>query len=176
MTDPFVAEIRMFAGNYAPSGWALCNGQLLPIAQNTMLYSLLGVTYGGDGRQTFALPDLTGLSPLQQGQGPGLTQRVLGETGGEAAVTLGEAETAAHTHLPGAVNAVGGNGDPTNAVWAEAAGGRALDNIYSTAAPDQSMNPTAIGFTGGGQPHNNLPPYLVVSFIIALQGIYPPRP
>lgn len=178
MTDPFLAEIRIFAGNYAPANWALCNGQLMAISQNTALFSLLGVTYGGDGRVTFGLPNLMGSAPMQQGQGPGLSPRVLGQTGGEQSVTLLPQEMPAHTHFPRATNDSGtaAVGDPTNAVWGEARSGKVAANIYSTAVPNVTMNPAAIGVMGGNQPHNNMPPYLVLSYIIALQGIFPPRP
>lgn len=176
MTDPFLAEIRIFAGNFPPSGWALCNGQLMSISQNTALFSLLGVTYGGDGRATFGLPNLMGSAPMQQGQGPGLSPRQLGEMGGEATVTLLQSEMPAHTHLPMAFNAGGDDPNPLGHVWAQAKAGRDQTPIYSSAAPNQTMNPQAVGPSGAGQPHNNLPPYLVVSYIIALQGIFPQRP
>ncbi|HTZ44403.1 MAG TPA: tail fiber protein [Jatrophihabitans sp.] len=176
MTDPFLAEIRMFAGNFAPTGWALCNGQLMAISQNTALFSLLGTTYGGDGRSTFALPDLRGSAPIQQGQGAGLSQRFLGEQGGEQTVTLLNSEMPAHTHRPNALDAAGDSGDPTNRIWSQASFGKGGTNLYSTNTPNQMMNPMEIGVTGGSQPHNNMPPYLCVSFIIALQGIFPQRP
>jgi microcystin-dependent protein len=176
MADPFVGEIRMFAGNFAPRGWATCNGQLLQIAQNTALYSLLGTMYGGDGRRTFALPNLQGAAPLMMGQGPGLSQYMQGETGGEQTVTLTQAEMPQHSHT---VNANGGGGDqnsPAGNVWAAARGGGqgANMNTQNRGNPAQ-MNQQAIGISGGGQPHNNMPPYLVVTFIIALQGVFPPR-
>jgi microcystin-dependent protein len=176
MTDPFLAEIRIFAGNFAPNGWALCNGQLMPISQNTALFSLLGTTYGGDGRVTFGLPNLQASSPMQQGQGPGLSPRYLGENGGEAAVTLLNSEMPAHTHLPRAVADNGNAANPAGAVWAEQVDGRQSTTLYSTAAPNVMMQPQAIGVTGGSQPHNNMPPYLSVTYIIALQGIFPQRP
>ena len=176
MTDPFLAEIRMFAGNFAPNGWALCNGQLISISQNTALFSLLGTNYGGDGRVTFGLPDLQGAAPMQQGQGPGLSNRSLGETGGVDSVTLLTSEMPAHTHQVNAVDASGDATTPTNALWASAQLGRVGTNIYSSAAPSQMLNPLSTGITGGSQPHNNMPPYLGVTFIIALQGIFPQRP
>jgi len=176
MTDPFLAEIRMFAGNFAPNGWALCNGQLMSISQNTALFSLLGTTYGGDGRVTFGLPDLTDSAPMQQGDGPGLTSRSLGELGGESAVTLLNSEMPVHVHQVNAVDAGGDATTPNGALWASAMLGRVGTNMYSTAAPNQMMNPMTTGVTGGSQPHNNMPPYLCVSFIIALQGIFPQRP
>ena len=176
MTDPFLAEIRMFGGNFAPTGWALCNGQLIPISQNTALFSLLGTNYGGDGRVTFGLPNLMGAAPMQQGQGPGLSPRSLGETGGVPSVTLLTSEMPAHTHQVNALDASGDVTTPDNALWASAQLGRVGTNMYSNAAPNQMMNPMTTGFTGGSQPHNNMPPYLCVSFIIALQGIFPQRP
>jgi len=176
MTDPFLAEIRMFAGNFAPNGWALCDGQLMSISQNTALFSLLGTTYGGDGRVTFGLPDLQGTAPMQQGQGPGLSDRFLGETAGEAAVQLIASEMPAHTHQVNAVDASGDVTTPDGALWASAMIGRVGTNMYSSAAPNQLMSATTTGVTGGSQPHNNMPPYLCVTFIIALQGIFPQRP
>lgn len=176
MSDPFLAEIRMFGGNFAPSGWALCNGQLMSISQNTALFSLLGTTYGGDGRVTFGLPDLMGTAPMQQGQGEGLSTRWLGETGGQPYVTVLTSQMPAHTHRANAVDASGDSTTPNDAIWASAQLGRIGTNMYSNAAPDQPMNPMTIGITGGSQPHNNMPPYLCVSFIIALQGIFPQRP
>ena len=176
MTESFLAEIRMFAGNFAPTGWALCNGQLMSISQNTALFALLGTTYGGDGRVTFGLPDLMGTAPMQQGQGAGLSARWLGETGGQPEVTVLTSQMPAHTHLPNAFDGSGDATSPANAVWASAQFGRIGTNMYSTATPDQHMNPVTTGMTGGSQPHNNMPPYLCVSFIIALQGIFPQRP
>jgi microcystin-dependent protein len=172
MSDPFVGEIRMFGGNFAPRGWALCNGQLLPISQNTALFSLLGTYYGGDGKTTFALPNLQGRVPLQQGQGPGLSDRVLGELGGEQAVTLLQSEMPAHNHTVGCDSGVGTVGPPTNGMWA--AGGRGRPSAYS-ATPNTIMAPNALAIAGGSLPHNNMQPYLCVTFIIALQGVFPPR-
>lgn len=175
MTDPFVAEIRMFAGNFAPSGWALCNGQLMPISQNTALFSLLGTMYGGDGKSTFGLPNLMGAAPMQQGQGPGLSQRFQGEMAGEPAVTLLSSEMPTHSHLPSTSSTPGTTGSPTNDIWASAAYGKGAQLLYSADVPNTTMSPAAIGVTGGSQPHNNMPPYLCVTFIIALQGIFPAR-
>src|SRR4051794_33812504 len=174
MSDPFVAEIRIFPFNFAPKGWALCNGQLMPISQNTALFSLLGTTYGGDGKSTFALPDLQGSAPMQQGQGPGLSLRDLGEISGEQAVTLLQTEMPAHAHTAqGAAGA--GLADPTSNVWAS--GAKGFGNVYSPSAQATNvpMSPAALSFTGGGQPHNNMMPYLGLTFIIALQGVFPPR-
>lgn len=173
--DPFVAEIRIFTGNFAPRGWAFCNGQLMSISQNTALFSLLGTTYGGDGKSNFALPNLQGAAPMQSGQGPGLSLRDLGETGGEQAVTLLQTEMPSHTHgLSGSSNpadltTVAGN------VWAS--GSQRGQVVYSDAGPASQvpMSAQAMGVVGGSQPHNNLPPYLGLTFIIALQGVFPAR-
>ncbi len=156
MTDPFVGEIRLFAGNFAPRGWAFCDGQVLPISQNTALFSLLGINYGGNGVSTFALPDLRDQVPISQGTGPGLTPRVVGESGGAADVALSAATLPTHSHP--AFSRRGTTPDPTDAV--PAARGR-----YIAAAPA----------VAAGQPHNNRPPYLGLSFIIALQGVFPAR-
>ncbi len=177
MTDPFLAEIRIFGGNFAPRGWALCNGQLMSIAQNTALFSLLGVTYGGDGRVTFGLPNLQGSTPIQSGQGSGLSPRYLGEVGGVPSVTLITAEMAAHTHTAMAYDSPGDNTSPTNNTWAQSRSSRSGDALYSVGqAPNLLMNSQAVLPMGGSQPHNNMPPYLTVTFIIALEGIYPQRP
>lgn len=175
MSQPFVAEIKMFAGNFAPKGYAFCNGQILPISQNTALFSLLGTTYGGDGKTTFALPNLQGSVPLDQGTGPGLTQRVLGEVGGSTAVTLLNSEMPAHSHLPNCNSTGGGQAGPGGNVWGKIPG-KTAPQVYSSNAPDVAMASNAVGITGSGLPHNNRQPYLAVSFIIALQGIFPARP
>lgn len=175
MSNQFVAEIRIFAGNFAPTGWALCNGQLMPISQNTALFSLLGTTYGGDGKSNFALPNLQGSAPLQAGQGPGLSLRDLGEQGGEQNVTLLVTEMPAHSH--GAQGSTGSNQtSPVNNAWAS--GGKfGGGNLYAPKNPptDVQMNPFATSITGGNLPHNNMPPFLCLTFIIALQGVFPPR-
>ncbi|MDQ8736051.1 tail fiber protein [Paenibacillus sp. LHD-38] len=173
MADAYIGEIRIFAGNFAPKGWALCEGQLLPLAQNTALFSLLGTMYGGDGKTNFALPDLRGAAPMQQGQGPGLTERYQGESGGSSTVNLSKNEIPAHLHAPAAV-AVSNVSSPANAVWAGLAQGRGVPPVYGTSAA-QAMNQQAIGATGQSMPHNNMQPYLGVNFIIALNGIFPPR-
>ncbi len=164
----------MFAGNFAPTGWALCNGQLLPISLNTALFSLLGTIYGGDGKTNFALPNLQGMAPIHFGNGAGLTPRVEGETGGEATVTLLSSEIPAHTHSVQASTDLGSDPAPGNNLWAVAGASRGK-KMYAPPDGAVAMSPAAIGPTGGSQPHNNLPPYLTVNFIIALQGIYPPR-
>jgi microcystin-dependent protein len=176
MSDQFVAEIRIFGFNFAPTGWALCNGQLMPISQNTALFSLLGTTYGGDGRSTFALPNLQGCAPLQQGQGPGFSLYDLGQVGGETAVTVLASQMPAHNHTTGCQSGGGTLATPGGAIWASAKVGRQAENRYS-AAPGAGpvMAANAIASTGGGLPHNNMPPYVVMNFCIALQGIFPPR-
>ncbi len=169
MADPFVAEVRMFPFNFAPSGWAFCNGQLLPLSQNTALFSLLGTTYGGNGLSTFALPNVQGSAPMHPGQGPGLSLRDLGETGGSETVTLLESEIPAHTHTVRGVDDSGLQSSPGGALSARA-------NIYRAASgPLVNMSANMLAPAGGNQPHNNLQPYLTVNFCIALQGVYPPR-
>lgn len=171
MSEPFVGEIRMFGFGFAPQGWALCNGQLLPISQNQALFSLLGTTYGGDGRTTFALPDMQSRVPVCQGQGPGLSSYAEGQAGGAETVTLAAAQMPGHTHPVKASSSAAGSDQP---------GGRALarsaSHIY-TAEPDTNtvLNADMLGGTGGGQPHGNIQPYLAVNFCIALTGIFPPR-
>src|SRR4029077_8986106 len=157
MSNPFVAEIRIFAGNFAPTGWALCNGQLMPISQNTALFSLLGTTYGGDGKSNFALPNLQGSAPMQAGQGPGLSLRDLGETGGEQTVTLLQTEMPAHTHTAQCVSSGGGTNGPTNASWA--GGGRGAPPMYAprVQANVVQMSPSSLSIAGGNLPHNNMP-------------------
>jgi microcystin-dependent protein len=176
MSDQFLAEIRMFGSNFAPSGWALCDGQLLSISQNTALFSLLGTTFGGDGRSTFGLPNLQGCAPLHWGQGAGLSDRVIGESAGSDNVTLLQSEMPSHNHNPNCVTATAGNSNSPG-IWSKTlgAGRQQAPPNYATAAPVVAMNPAAIGFAGGSQPHNNMSPYLVVTFIIALQGIFPSR-
>lgn len=174
--DPFVGEIQAVAYNFAPQGWALCNGQLMPISQNTALFSLLGTTYGGDGRTTFALPNLQGCSPIFFGQGPGLSNYVEGQTGGETAVTLLQSEMPAHAHTVGVVDAPGSQNSPSGARLGKARFGKAFDLQYApTPTAATRLDPSALAAAGGSQPHNNMPPYLVVNFIIALQGIFPAR-
>ncbi len=172
MADPFVAEIRIFPFNFAPKGWAWCDGQLLPLSQNTALFSLLGTTYGGDGRSTFALPDLQGRAPMHPGQGPGLSLHDLGETGGSETVTLLESETPNHTHALRAntIDLADTNVPNPNAAFALSAGG----TLYQATA-DTQLAPGALVPAGGDQPHNNLQPYLTCYFAIALQGVFPPR-
>ena len=167
MSTPFIGEIRMFGGNFAPVGWAFCNGQLMSISQNDALFSLIGTTYGGDGQQTFGLPDLQGRIPVNQGTGFSL-----GQTGGTETVTLTTQQIPSHTHPPQCKSTGGELGSPQNAVWAAST---ANQTIYSDAAPTPSltMNSTTMANDGGNQPHDNMMPFLAVSFIIALEGIYP---
>ena len=174
MTEPFVAEIRIFGFNFAPKGWAVCNGQLMPISQNTALFSLLGTTYGGDGRSTFALPNLQGSAPMGWGQGPGLSDRVLGETGGSNAITLLDSEVVVHSHTLSAQAGAANQNDPTGKYFGTVFGGGALYHAPGGAAPT-TMAPQALAPSGGSLPHNNLQPYLTLNFCIALQGVFPPR-
>lgn len=175
MSDPFLAEIRMFAGNFAPKGWAFCDGQILPISQNTALFSLLGTTYGGDGKSTFALPDLQGATPIGQGQGPGLSDVQLGERLGAEWVELTGAEIPAHSHTVRGSTEYGTTGNPSGAVWAVSRQGRATEKLYGSGNA-VAMAPGALAVAGTGLPHNNMPPYRVVTFIISLQGMFPERP
>jgi microcystin-dependent protein len=172
MADPFVAEIRIFPFNFAPKGWAWCNGQLLPISQNTALFSLLGTTYGGDGKSTFALPDLMGRAPMHPGQGPGLSLHDLGEVGGSESVTLLASEIPVHAHVLQAAALAADQPSPEGTLTATVAS----DNLYAPAAALAPMAPQALAPAGGGRPHNNMMPYLTTYFCIALQGVYPPRP
>jgi microcystin-dependent protein len=172
-----LGEIRVFAGNFAPYGWALCNGALLPLSQNTALFALLGTTYGGDGRTTFGLPNLQGTAPMQQGQGAGLSERFLGESGGEPNVSLLTSEMPMHTHPVEAYDGAGNSDSPSGTVMAQAGHGRQRDRVYgSGTSPNLQLPVGTIGVTGGSLPHNNMPPYLTLTFIIALQGIFPQRP
>lgn len=173
MSDQFIGEIRIFGGNTVPTGWLPCNGQILSIKGDyTVLYTLLGTTYGGDGKTTFALPNLQARVPLSFGQGPGLTDRFLGESSGAATVTLLRTEMAPHSHPANADNTNGGISDPTNAVWGVQPRGSNTPAYYPGSA-NAAMNPESIGLTGDDQPHNNLPPYLVLNFCIAYQGEFP---
>ena len=170
--ETFLGEIRMFAGNFAPTGWAFCQGQLLPIAQNQALFSLLGTTYGGDGRTTFALPDLRGRVPVGFGQGPGLSNREIGEKFGSELVTLNINQMPSHNHTVNAVTSEGNQNLPTNSLPANT---KTLDKEYSDANANTTMKATMVNPTGGSQPFGVSQPSLGVNFIIALQGIYPSR-
>jgi microcystin-dependent protein len=179
MSDQFVAEIRIFPFNFAPTGWALCNGQLMPITQNTALFSLLGTMYGGDGKSTFALPNLQGSLPLFWGQGPGLSSYVEGETGGSDTITLIDTEMPSHSHTLNANTVAGTAADPNGNMFSDGnwslQGASGKVQYYTTQAPAAQMNVNTIAPSGSSFPHNNLMPYLTVSFCIALQGIFPPR-
>jgi microcystin-dependent protein len=173
MADPFVAEIRIFGFQFAPSGWAFCDGQLLPLSQNTALFSLLGTTYGGNGKSNFGLPDMQGNAPMFWGQGPGLSLRDIGETGGEPTVTLLQSEMPAHPHTMrdhdidlGELNAPAPNRSLAKST---------NSTIYAPAGNFVQMAPLALSLQGSSQPHNNMQPYLTLNFCIALQGVFPPR-
>jgi microcystin-dependent protein len=171
VSDPYIGEIRMFAGNFAPINWAFCNGQLLPISEYDALFALLGTTYGGDGQTTFGLPDLQGRLPVHAGQGPGLSPYVLGQRAGVEQVTLTTPQLPAHTHAAAATTNAGSQAAPGGAVWAATTG----EALYATAtAPTVAMDPTSPAAPAGGNlPHSNLMPYQCVNFIIALFGIFP---
>jgi microcystin-dependent protein len=176
MADPFVAEIRIFPFNFAPKGWAFCDGQILPLSQNTALFSLLGTTYGGDGKSTFALPNLQGSAPMHPGQGPGLSLYDLGQIGGTSTVTLLQSEIPVHPHNVGMANtATGDSLTPVGCTWATTPSGRGLLFVYNSGPATAKMLATAILPTGGSLPHNNMQPYLTLNFCIALQGVFPPR-
>lgn len=171
MADPFVAEIRMFSFNFAPRGWAMCNGQIMPLSQNTALFSLLGTTYGGDGKSNFALPNMQGNASMHPGQGPGLSLHDLGEMGGNNIETLLESEMPAHTHLvKSSVIDISDSNIPTgNNI------NKASTKVFNNVGTDVLMHPGSITISGSDQPHNNMMPYLVLNFCIALQGVFPPR-
>jgi microcystin-dependent protein len=172
----YIGAIILFAGNFAPQGWAFCDGQLLPIAQYDALFTLLGTTYGGDGQETFALPDLRGRIPIHFGQGPGLSNYALGQKGGAETHTLTMGELAAHTHTA-TVQARAGAGDSSAAAGGVWAGSSMGDKKYSDATPNTTMRAGIVNVapTGGGQPHDNMQPALGLNFIIALEGVYPPQ-
>ena len=170
--DPFIGEIRMFAGTFAPRYWAFCDGQILPIPGNEALYSLIGTTYGGDGRTSFALPDLRGRVPLHAGRGPGLTQRYPGQWGGQERVTLSQTQIPAHTHQARASSDAPDTNSPEGAIPAE----KVRTNLYSSGVADVNMGTTSIASTGGSQAHENMQPFLSINYIICLSGLYPPRP
>jgi microcystin-dependent protein len=163
MASPFIGEIRMFAGNFAPVGWAFCNGAIMPIDQNDALFNLIGTTYGGDGQTTFALPNLQSRVPVHVGQG-----FALGQSGGAEAVTLTTSQIPAHSHVPQANTGPGTQPTPAGGVWAQSS-----LNPFSSVLPSVALDPAAIGLTGGSQPHDNMLPFLVVNFILSLFGIFP---
>jgi microcystin-dependent protein len=170
LSNPYVGEIRMFAGNFAPSGWLFCDGSLLPISEYETLFTLIGTTYGGDGQATFALPDLRGRVPVHAGSGPGLPTVVIGEEAGVEAVTLAAQQVPVHTHVARGSSASGTSGDPTGRVWA------ASNNTIAFATgvtPSAALDPASVQPAGGSQPHDNMAPFLAVGFIISMFGIYP---
>lgn len=169
--DPFVAEIRIVPFNFPPHGWAFCNGQLLPISQNTALFSLLGTIYGGNGLSTFGLPDLQGRAPMHQGQGPGLSLRDLGESSGSTTVSLLESEIPSHSHNIMTVNDISDTNQPASNSMARSVGA----SVYGTTGSPAVLSDKALAPTGSDFPHNNMQPYLTLNFVIALQGVYPPR-
>jgi len=178
MAEPYIGEIRMFAGNFAPVNYAFCNGQLLAIQQNSALFSILGTTYGGNGTSNFALPNLQGRTPIHWGQGPGLTNRVIGEMGGEASVTLNSSTMPMHNHVlnatatPAPTPAVA----PSGTVWAQGVAGHAgATKLYASVNTNPATMGQDLALAGGNQPHNNESPYLAINFIIALYGAYPSR-
>jgi Microcystin-dependent protein len=172
MADPFVAEIRIFPFNFAPKGWAFCDGQLLPLSQNTALFSLLGTTYGGNGTSNFALPNMQGNAAMHPGQGPGLSLHDLGEIGGSETVTLLQTEIPAHSHSLMLSTNTANTSNPSNAVFAASPQKNA--SVYTSSTANQKDG-EYLTQAGGSQPHNNMQPYLTLSFCIALQGVYPPR-
>lgn len=173
MSEPFVGEIRMFAGNFAPRGWAFCDGQLLAVSQNDALFSLLGTIYGGDGRTTFGLPDMRGRIPIHAGDGPGLSPRRLGSKGGTEAETVTPNQLPSHTHPLQASSDLATDATPGGNVSART--NPANIDIYTELGPQAALSPQSVASVGGSQPHSNLMPFLCVHFIIALFGIYPSR-
>lgn len=176
--DSYIGEVRIFTGQYPPNGWADCNGQLLSIQQHSTLFAIIGAIYGGDGRTTFALPNLNGRVPMHQGTGNGLTPRVVGQVGGAAAVVLDQTQMPAHIHVPQAFDDQGSQTDPTAAVWAKTpkAGRVKVDTPAFDPTPNTVMNAQAVGLAGDNQAHNNMQPYLPLRFIISLEGVFPNRP
>lgn len=170
MAEPYLGEIKIFAGDFAPKGYALCNGQLMPINQNQALFALLGTTYGGDGRTTFALPDLRGRVQMHQGQGTGLSPAVMGESIGAEAITINAGQLPLHGH-----SQMASTNSATAAFGPSGAPGTSATTSFYGGTPQTPMDPAAVGITGGGQPHDNMAPYLALTFIIALVGIFPSR-
>lgn len=171
MSEPFVGEIRMFAGNFAPRGWAFCDGQLLAVSQNDALFSLFGTTYGGDGRTTFGLPDLRGRVPVHAGDGPGLSPRRLGAKGGAESVTVTTNQLPSHTHQAHGASAIGTDPNPGGTVVASSS----VMQPYYVGTATQPMSSNSITSVGGSRNHTNIQPFLCVHFIVALVGIYPSR-
>jgi microcystin-dependent protein len=172
--EQFIGEIRIFGGNFAPNYWAACDGQSIAITQNYALYSILGITFGGDGKTNFCLPDLRGRAPLDMGAGAGLTSYPWGASGGSATNTLDESTVATHNHLAMGDSASGGQQDPANHVWGTLSG-RSPTNLYTNNSPTVSMSSQALVAAGEGSAHNNMQPYLSLMFIIALYGVYPAK-
>lgn len=168
MSSPYIGEIRIFGGNFAPAGWAFCSGQLMPISENDALFNLIGTTYGGDGQTTFALPDLQSRLPMHMGTGAGLSPRTIGEKSGVETVTLTVNQIPQHSHTPLAVSGSGDQSTPQNGTWAGV-----TTSIYTSNAPGTAFNPALGTSTGGNQPHENRMPFLAVSFIISLFGNFP---
>ncbi len=175
--EPFLGSLLLVPYNFAPQGWALCNGQLLPISQNTALFSLLGTTYGGDGVSNFALPDLRGRVPISSGQGPGLQSYVLGQSGGAESATLGVGNLPAHNHAVNTVSTAANSKSPANQFLAAIPGaaGPGSENVYASGPANSTLNPGAVSSTGGSQPVDIRTPYLTLNWIIALVGVYPSR-
>ncbi|MGD0270595.1 MAG: tail fiber protein [Candidatus Sulfotelmatobacter sp.] len=171
MAQPYIGEIRLFGGTFAPAGWSFCNGATMSIQQNDALYNLIGTTYGGNGQTTFNLPDLQGRVPVHQGQGAGLQNYVLGQKGGAQTVTLTVAQLPSHPHTAVGSASGAGTGSPANATWGNSGIGN--ESFGPGTSASQTMNAASTSFTGGNQPHDNMLPFLAVSFIIALQGVYP---
>ena len=173
--EPYLGAITIFAGNFAPLGWAFCDGSLLDISQNSALYALLGTIYGGDGINTFALPDLRGRFPVHQGQGPGLSNYVIGEQTGQSSVTLTQSQIPSHGHALYATSADATTNNPTGALLAKPVqpGSTAAVSAFAAAGASVQMNGSAIAPAGGSQPHDNMPPFLALNYIIALQGVFP---
>jgi microcystin-dependent protein len=172
MSQPFIGQIIAVGFNFAPVGWALCNGQLLPISEYSALFNLIGTTYGGNGQTTFALPNLQGQGVINQGQGSGLSAYVIGQQGGSEQISLTGSQVGSHSHALMASSQTGSTITPGTTV-ALAQNAQPAVNAYSTAAPNTSLAPSSIGLTGGGQPHENRQPFLTINYIIALFGIYP---
>jgi microcystin-dependent protein len=171
MADPFVSEIRMFGFTFPPKGWAACDGQLMPISQNTALFALLGTYFGGNGKSNFALPELDGSVPIGQGQGQGLNEYVIGDQGGEESVTLLQAEMPAHNHSLNVSGDLASERQPQGQTFAQGDG----VNFYDTQNPTVTLDPRALTINGSSLPHNNMQPYLTMNFCIAMQGVFPPR-
>ncbi|MGG2057468.1 tail fiber protein [Lysinibacillus pakistanensis] len=173
MSEAYIGEIRIFGGNFAPKDWALCNGQIINIASNSALYAILGNRYGGDGKTTFALPNLNGRAALHQGTGVGLTPRNVGESGGSATVTLLTTQMPSHNHIATCNNTQPSNNEPTGAIWTDQQGKGSVP-LY-TPQVNKQMNLMTMDVAGGSQPHNNMQPYLGLNFIICLYGDWPPK-